>query len=350
MVVMLVVLVTLFVVYSTAHYLENAVYGFMPVSTVIRIILLKIAIALEVLLPHTLYLAVIIGLGRLYKDAEMTALFASGVSLGRAITVIFVLSLLVSLLVAGLSLFVTPWAYEQNYRLKAKAKSEFDVTRLKAGRFYEIGKEDQVIFINKTDHKRKKAMDVFMQQNKKNEDNMLEIIYAKEAHQRLDRITGRQDIFFLDGYTYKFPRAGKEGGSVMKFDQFILPLWPKEIKPIGYKIKAASTMQLAHSQSPSDIAELQWRFSAPLSTILLALLGVPLSRTTPREGRYGKIAIAMFIYALYYSIGSMAKIMVEKGFVPPLPGIWWVQGLLAGLLLILLHHPSQQFRPLRRLR
>jgi hypothetical protein len=43
--------------------------------------------------------------------------------------------------------------------------------------------------------------------------------------------------------------------------------------------------------------------------------------------------------------------LVEQGFVPPLPGIWWVQGVLAGVLIYLLHDPSQQFRiPRRRLK
>ena len=39
------------------------------------------------------------------------------------------------------------------------------------------------------------------------------------------------------------------------------------------------------SDNPEDIAELQWRLSTPLSTLLLALLGVLLSRTTPRQGK-----------------------------------------------------------------
>ncbi len=108
-------------------------------------------------------------------------------------------------------------------------------------------------------------------------------------------------------------------------------------------------MHLARSEAPADIAELQWRFSAPLSTILLALLGVPLSRTKPREGKHAKVATALLIYALYYSIGTMAKLGVEQSLIPPLLGIWWVQGLLAGGLLILLHDPSQQcWTPRRR--
>jgi lipopolysaccharide export system permease protein len=346
--VMLAVLVILFGAYSTTHYLADAAYGLMPASTVIILILLKVLISLEVLLPITLYLSVIVGLGRMYKDSEMTALFASGVGFGRVLTLVFALSLMVCLFVATLSLGLRPWAYGRSFWLRARSGAEFDVSRLQAGRFYEIGGENRFIFIEKIDQKLKRAKGVFLQ---KEEDNVLKVMYAKEARQHLEPTTGRQVILFLNGYIYEFPLNGKEGGRAVGFSQLTYSLWPKEITPLEYKIKAASTAHLACSLYPPEIAELQWRLSTPISAILLALLGIPLSRTTPREGKYAKLAAGVFIFAIYYMMGSMAKILVEQGFVPPLPGIWWVQGVLAGVLIYLLHDPSQQFRiPRRRLK
>jgi lipopolysaccharide export system permease protein len=345
MAVILAVLVTIFASYSTMHYLEDAVYGFMPVRTVISLILLKVLISLEVLLPCALYLSVIVGIGRLYKDSEIAAMFASGISLARVIAVVFVLSLSIALIVASLSLFVRPWAYERGSWLKEKAKAEFDVTRLKEGRFHKIGKGSRFIYINKIDHKQNSAGGVFIQQDKKNEENVIEVICAKEARHFKNRTANGQDILFLDGYIYKFSRTGQGDWKITKFDQFTFPLWPKEITSIEYKIKAATTFHLFRSQAPSDIAELQGRFSTSLSTILLALLGVPLSRTTPRKGKYSKVAAAMLIYAFYYGLSAMAKIFVEQESIPTMPGIWWVQVLLAGLLFILLIHPSQLSLP-----
>jgi lipopolysaccharide export system permease protein len=345
MVVILAVLVTIFASYSTMHYLEDAVYGLMPVHTVISLILLKVIISLEVLLPCTLYLSVIVGIGRLYKDGEIIAMFASGISLARIVAVVLSLSLSIAFLVASLSLFVRPWAYTQGSWLKEKAKAEFDVTQLKAGRFHKIGKGGRFIYINKIDHNQKIAEGVFIQQDKKNEDDVIEVICAKEARHFQNPIENGQDILFLDGYIYEFSRTGTEDLKVTKFDQLTFSLWPKEITSIEYKVKAASTIHLSRSQAPSDIAELQWRFSTSLSTILLALLGIPLSRTTPRKGKYSKVATAMLIYAFYYSLSTLAKIFVEQESIPAMPGIWWVQVLLAGLLFILLIHPSQQFWP-----
>ena len=339
---MLAVLVTIFAAYSTSRYLADAMYGLMSVTTIITLIVLKIAVALEVLLPTCLYLSVIVGLGRLYKDSEMTALFASGVGLPRVLAVVFVLSLPVALLVASLSLAVRPWAYKQTFWLKAKAEAEFDVTRLKAGRFYEFVEGNRVIFIEKIDHARKRAEGIFMQEDKNVDNDMIQVIYAKEAYQQPDRTTGRQAILFLDSCSYAFSRTGKGRVRVMKSSEYSFSLWPKHITPIEYKIKAASTMHLANSEAPPDIAELQWRILAPVSTILLALLGVPLSRTKPREGKHAKIVLAILIHGLYYSLATIGKMGVEQSLIPPLLGIWWAQGLLAGGLLILLRSPSQQ--------
>lgn len=338
---MLAVLVTIFAAYSTSRYLADAMYGLMSLQTTIELIVLKVVISLEVLLPSSLFLSVVIGLGRLYKDHEMTALFATGVSLERVLHVVLALSVPVALLVASLSLSLRPWAYERTFWLRAKAKAEFDVGRLKAGKFYELGEGNQVIFIEKVDRERMRAEGVFMQKARSSEQDMLEVVCAKEAYQSLDQATGRQLIVFRNGSFYEFPRTGTSPGRAMQSNEYALSLWPKEITPLQHKTKAASTLQLARSHNPADIAELQWRFSAPLAAVLLALIGVPLSRTNPRKGKHAKVAAALLVCAVYNVLGTMAKLGVERSVVPPLPGIWWVPGLLALGVFLLWRHPSQ---------
>src|SRR6202000_2196053 len=56
--------------------------------------------------------------------------------------------------------------------------------------------------------------------------------------------------------------------------------------PPEYSPVAASSMHLAFSRTAPDIAEFEWRLSTPLSTLLLGMLAVPLSRVQPRQGRY----------------------------------------------------------------
>jgi lipopolysaccharide export system permease protein len=81
-----------------------------------------------------------------------------------------------------------------------------------------------------------------------------------------------------------------------------------------------------------------------MATILLALIGVPLSRSSPNRGKYAKITTAVVIFAVYYNLSALTKKWVERGVLDTIPGIWWIQLLLAGLLLVLLWQPTMVFR------
>jgi len=335
-----VILVFIFGCYTATRYLADAVGGQLPGTTVIFFILLKIAIALEVLLPTTLYLSVVIAFGRMYKDSEMTALSASGVSKARVLRPVFLISLAIAIIVSCLSLYIRPWAYHQFFTLRAQAKANFDLKRMKGGTFYEIADGQRVIFAERVDQQKDRAKRVFIQTER---ENGLQVIYARKAKQILEPTTGKEIIVFTDGHLYEFTRRGKKG-RIIQFEQSAMPLEPNgKIKP-KYRIKAASTGSLAFSDNSEEIAELQWRLSTPLATILLALIGVPLSRSSPRRGKYAKVMTAVVIFAFYYNLSAIIKKWVEKGVLDTLPGIWWVQLLLAGLLLLLLWQPRLVFR------
>jgi lipopolysaccharide export system permease protein len=333
------ILIFIFGCYMATRFLADALVGQLSGTTVILLILLRIAIALEVLLPTTLYLSVVVAIGRLYKDSEMTALFACGVSLGRVLRPVFYTALLIAVIVASLSLFIRPWAYDKYYQLKAHAEANFDLTRMNDGTFYEIENGARVIYADKVDHQQDGAEGVFIRTER---DDTLQVIYARQANQSMDRASGKQILVFTDGYIYEFSRTG-EAGRVIQFEQSAMPLAPKENLRLKYRVKSASTGSLARSDDSEEIAEFQWRLSTPLATVLLAMLGVPLSRSSPRRGKYAKVTTAVVIFAVYYNLSALTKKWVEKGVLDTIPGIWWIQLLLAGLLLVLLWHPPTGF-------
>jgi lipopolysaccharide export system permease protein len=86
----------------------------------------------------------------------------------------------------------------------------------------------------------------------------------------------------------------------------------------------------------ADRAELHWRVSWPLQLFVLALLAVPLSRTSPREGRYARLGVALFIYMIYFNLLSLARLWVERGVITDAVGMWWVHAVvgLFGLLML----------------
>jgi lipopolysaccharide export system permease protein len=333
-------LVVIFASYRAAQYLAEAVAGVIAGKIVLYLVLLKIVIAMEILLPTTLFLSIVLVLGRLYADSEVTALFACGVGIGRIFKAVIYLAVPLALLVVYLSLYVRPWAYQQSYAMIAMAKSALDIGKWKEGNFYKIPGMNRVIYADEINQDEKRAEGVFIQSDQGNE---VQVIYAKKVQQYDDERNNRPLLVFQDGYVYKFSRTGEEG-YFMKFRQSTMSMDFGQTKPMEYKRKAASTWKLARSSSLEDIAEFQWRVSTPISTLLLALLAIPLSRTAPRKGKYAKLVGAVLILAVYYNTSAMAKDWVEQGVVGPGVGIWWVVLLLAIVVLFLSIQPMFRFK------
>jgi lipopolysaccharide export system permease protein len=337
-------LMGIFGCFITIRYLEESIQGQLPGSTVVLLVLLRIAIALEVLLPTTLYLSVIIAFGRLYRDSEVTSMFTSGMSMVRVMRPVFVVAVTSALIVACFSLYIRPWAWSQFYELKARAEANFDMTRMKGGNFYEIEDGKTVIFANAVDEGKNNSEKVFMQIEGADK---LQIIYAQSANQYSENGTLEPTLVMQNMRLYEFP-VNEDACDISQFGTAVMPLVSREVVPQEQRIKSVSVEALIQRLNPEKTAELQWRLMAPVSTLLLALLGVLLSRSSPREGKYAKVPLGILIFAVYYILSAITKKLVAQGAVGAIPGIWWTQVLLAGLLLVLLWRSSLLFyRPYR---
>jgi lipopolysaccharide export system permease protein len=76
-----------------------------------------------------------------------------------------------------------------------------------------------------------------------------------------------------------------------------------------------------------------------VTTLLLGLLAVPLSRARPRQHRNTKVGVALLIYAGYYLLYESARTWVQTGVLPPFPGLWVAPVLLAGVVIFALLQP-----------
>jgi lipopolysaccharide export system permease protein len=109
---------------------------------------------------------------------------------------------------------------------------------------------------------------------------------------------------------------------------------PAEV--VGYKRKAAANSVLWNSSAPADVAELQWRLSRGLATLLLALLAIPLSHVSPRHGRNERAFMAAVVFAIYYNLGGLAHSWVEHDVVAAFPGVWWLHAVMFLLVIMFL--------------
>ena len=310
-------LVVLFVAYTAAIQLTQAADGIIEPTTALRLILLNTLIAFETLLPSALYLSIVAAIGRLHQDSEMTAMQAAGVSELRILAAVAKLALVFAVLVAMLSIFGRPWAYSESYRLESQLVDEFDIATLSADRFINLQGSGYVLYARSIDREQKRLYDVFMQAD---HGAKTEVILAKEAYLPETPADQDREVKFLRGNLYLLNREGQRDGS-MKFKEMITHI-PEAEKLSSYKRKAESTASLAASDQPKDIAEFQWRVSTPLATILLALLAVPLSRSQPRQSRFGIFFSAIVVYALLLGLIGALRNAIEQGTISAVPGLW----------------------------
>jgi lipopolysaccharide export system permease protein len=328
--VVLSVLVILFTSYGAERLLADAVNGILPTNMIVQSVGLKTLIALDVLIPISLYLSVVLAFGRMWSDSEFAAMFALGFSPARVMGVVVVFSSCLALLVGAVSLFARPLAYERLHELSELAEASLNTHDMEAGTFYVDSQEHRVIFIERRVARAAPGHDVFVQLNI---GASTRIIHARSAKQMPGAGLRGSVLYLTDAHVYEIGHADRGSDLVLNVKDLVLRLPDPQVRPPGYSSNAASTAHLASSDSDPDIAEFQWRLSTCCSTLLLGALAVPLARSRPRQHRHAKIGIAILLYAGYYFLYDSAVSWVRNGAIPAFPGVWLAPALLAGVLI-----------------
>ncbi|MDM8561535.1 LPS export ABC transporter permease LptF [Candidatus Parabeggiatoa sp. HSG14] len=330
----LLALTTLLLLIYISHrfmmYLVEASVGALPADFIFQLLVLKLLSDLMLLLPLGFFLALLLALGRMYKDNEITAMAACGIRVPVLTIVSFGVGF--ALIIGTLSLFLAPWAESQSANLQRKLSTIAEVGGIAAGRFKEFSHGKGIFYVETIDTNNNTMYTLFMQLNLPHKQV---IMVAKQGHQVVQE--GELFMVLVDGHRYE-STPGHLDYIVTKFAEHRLKI-PKRIDApsSNKKHEAIPSISLWYSQENSLKAELQWRLSLPLTVILLALLAVPLSHTTPRQGQYAKILIGILIYLIYNNMLNVAKKWVERGDVVPWIGVWWVHIALLIIIGILFH-------------
>ncbi len=318
--VVILILIGLFASFSSARLLAGAVTETLGIAALLKLVFLKTLIALEVLIPIALYISVIIGLGRLNKDQELNVIRSFGVSGTRIVLTVLTVAIPVGIVSGMLSSYVRPWAYAESYILDAQAEAELNTNRFQAGRFHGSERTGRIVYVrNKNDAD--KQMQYIFHYIKKPDGS--EIVIAKQARQiQPSEPELRPHIQLSDGMVYQLTSTASID-DVIQFKAMTYFIDSDYV--LNYRRKAAATRTLWESDQPRDIAELQWRISRPLATILLALIAVTFIRSTPRQDKTDRTyLIAALVFAAYYNFTGLAKSWVEQGVVGSIPGVWWL--------------------------
>lgn len=327
--------------YALARYLSKAAADYIRADFVAELVAMKTAIATEVIVPISLYVAVLLTIEGLRRREETTAMVALGVGPRRVITGLLPLLLLTAAFVAAFSLFGRPAIYQRLYETSRRAEAAFDIVDLEPGRFYVGNDGERVVMVDGRDEDGGlKGVFIYTREPKgKLVIRAGELRPREDEEQEEETEDGRPLVEARDLRAWRIQDSS--AALVAASDSVNASVAFGEIAPVGYKRKAAPTSYLATSTDLDDRAELQWRISRPLSTFLLGILAIFVAGWNRPPSRPTRtVVVGLIVCLLYNLIELTARSWIRKGVVAPELGMWWVHGGLTVILIALALRPG----------
>lgn len=319
----LMVLVVIIVSRKFIKVLAQAVEGNISNDIVLGLLGLKIVIAIGSFLPVSIFMAILMVIGRMYRDQEMAAVASAGGGAFVIYRAVFILVLPLSFVAAGFSMVATPWAETKINQLIHEDQKQADIKGIAAGRFSEYS-HGELVFYTEDISKDKQMQNVFVQ-NRKND--QLGIVNAKYG--RIKIMPGGLYLVLEQGERVQ-GAPGKKNFIIETFDEYAVRIEKKDTQ-LHQHLDGTPSELLWASNKLTDTAEIQNRLSMPLAVIFLSLLAVPLAKMSPRGGVYGSLAVAFAIYFVYGNLEKISHSWVVNQIIPVTVGYFGVY-----LLLLLL--------------
>jgi lipopolysaccharide export system permease protein len=322
-------------------YLAEAATGDLAASILLPVMFYRLPGFLELIMPLGLFIGILMSYGRLYVESEMVILAACGFSPTRLAVYTLVPSLLVMLLVAILSFFVTPLGAARSEALLDDPASSKGLNTLGAGRFQTRRGSDTVSYAARVDPDTGVMSEVFLSELGEDADGnpQMSVTVAREGEIRIDPASGARYLELRDGHRYD-GLPGRLDYTVVSFRGLgqLIPEPEGGIRTAD-PVDGRPTRALLRSDAAEDRAALYWRISLPLMVPVVAVMAMCLSRTDHRRGRYIKMAPAFVIYLAYLMMLANARSAMEEGASPTASGVWAVHLVFATLALLMLYGP-----------
>ena len=314
------VLLLLMLANTLVRFLGQAAIGVISNELMLALVGLNMLKLTGFVIPPAFFFSILWVMGRMYRDSEMIALAAGGVGMARLYSPFFIIAIPLALLVSLLVMFVLPEAKAYAEQLQFEHKSNIRLSGIKAGAFNEFNKGKIVIYAGSINDDNAELRDVFVQHIQHKETR---VVVAENARIEANTKTGERFVILENGRRYQ-GEPGKTEYSLGSFSRYGLRMPDIQTHDGTRSLAASSTGELWHAPDLKARAEFQYRLSVPLAVFALMLVSVPLSRSLPKQGVYGRLGIAVIIYAVYVNLQHVAEKWMATGATPDWLGTWWL--------------------------
>lgn len=302
-----------------------------PVEIVIELSLLRLIYDFEILLLVSLFLSILLTLTRLYQENEIAVIIASGISEWQLIKMIAPIILGVTFLVGFFSLILIPWAHQESEILLNKHK---DKPIIKVGKFQEF--DNIMLFVGKISEDNK-MQNIFSQIQIKKGEKVF--IIAEKGNSYTEKSTGNIYLQLQNGKRYHGFNSKNTQQHIISFKNYKVRLFENTQNNLSLnKLRARDNLALLRSNTNENKAEFESRLSRPISVLLLSILAILLSKTSPREAKGLSVFKGILVLTLYNNLLALGRGMLDKGEIPLIIGLWWVHLLLITLIFVIYYY------------
>lgn len=292
--------------------------GKVPASLLLSQLGLRTLKWLPLLLPLSLFLGLLLSIGRLYADSEMAVLFSVGVSPRNLWRPISRLLWPVVILIACCALWWGPWASNKAKEMIDTANRSFLIAGLEAGRFVELPGKAGILYVGELASDGTQFRKMFS---------------LSEREGRFDAVTAKSGDLVLEGDTQRIlllQDGFRVEGGIDKKDYRMMHFEKNEIRvpdreqTIDRSMETRSSLSLISDNSTQARSELHWRMAMPIFTLMLAIIALPMARSEPRQTRYGRLMLAVSGYFIGMNLLIIGAKYLGSGDIPAWLGLWWL--------------------------
>ena len=320
------------------RYFGIAAEGRLDVGLLFTIIGYNIPTFLELILPLSFFIALMLVLGRMYVDQEMSVLFASGISRGRLTRLMIPLITGLFIFQMGISLLAKPWGLSNSKQIwqTQSLGSLLDLVRPKTF----ISSGNYHLYVDEFDKEKRELKNLYVVQQQTDKSGKIAkndvIITATRAYQVPSKDTdSSMQLDLFQGRRYELGTNNAKYNQA-SFEKYRITLEkPASEKITETNVETQTTAKLlANTQKPEVKAELGYRFTMPWLIIIAAMLATPLAQVRPRQGRWLRLLPSVLIFAsCAISIISL-RTAIAKERISEYAYIWLIVGFIAFALLL----------------
>ncbi len=266
------------------QYLDQAARGEINPEVVFWIILFRLPEFGQIILPLSFFISIVLTLGKLRSEGEFVVMEQNGFTFKRLHTLLIACSAFICAVIFSSSAWLTPKLDLQIEDMIQQKTLKEKIISITPGEFHKIN-ESTIVYSKETSSDN--LSKVFIKNKSKDNQAREFFVFAEKAY--VEKIT--EEVMYLNH------------GSAFFLDEL------KELSKLTFeemKLKIDSTSNSNRvNKEDQDLLEssnISWLLSLCAMTVISIFLAVPLSKASPREGRYKRVLPSLLIFSLYLGL------------------------------------------------